>query len=557
MIATTHMTFAGFVYLLLLTTTGVALSVTNAAIMILASIVPDIDTGSSMVGRSTPFLSRWIERTFGHRTLTHSVPFLAGLALLLLPLLLVDKDLYICLCIGYATHPFLDSMTINGVKLFYPFSGVRCVFPLEVNNPHRYRVQTGSRMDTTLGALFLLACIPTFLIAHQGYERFIRLAQGNIESAVRDYNEFSQTHRVHAEVDAHNLLTKERISGAFEIIGSINDHTLLFRSPGGQINTLGREYRADYVADRVVCLRGVPARTVVTSIDMAHQPLSRLALYLDARNDNHLFGVLTSPDEFTLPQESREFMPVTGTGGTLRFHFASYDDVRRYHLEEIYITKGILTVRAVVMDHPSLVPPTDDSARGIPAPPASFSSVSVELDARETIECVRSPGDTVHPGDLLARKNSAAFHGPETELMKKKLESLRNETEARLGRLEQRIREKRERITGDSLKAVRAAELGTRGFTSDVSIGKALKALQLQRDELGVLLAESRAVSERAMLQREILVNQQHRVEATRELSQHQSLVTSNVSGIIVDIRQFSVRGTTRMSFIIRHMAGE
>lgn len=557
MIAPTHMTFAGFIYLLLLTTTGVALSVVNAATVVVASILPDVDTGSSIVGRSIPFLSRWIERTFGHRTLTHSVPFIAGLAILLLPLLFVDKDIYFCVCIGYATHPFLDSMTINGVKLFYPFSGVRCVFPLEVNNPHRYRVQTGSRMDKTLGALFLLASIPTFLIAHQGYERFIRFAQGNIESAVRDYNEFSQTHHVHATINAHNLLTKERISGTFEIVGSLNDHTLLFRASDGQVNTLGKQYKADYVADKVVCQRGFPARTVVTSIDMANQPLSQLALYLDSRNDNHFFGVLTSSDEFTLPQESREFMPVTGTAGTLRFHFASYDDIRRYNLEDIYITKGILTVRAVIDDIPSVASLADDSAHGMPTLPASFSSVSFELDARETVEFVRSRGDTVNPGDLLARKNSVAFYGSEIDLNNKKLESLRNETETRLGRLEQRIREKRERIINDSLKALRAAELSTRGFMAGVNVEKAAKALQLHRDDLEVLLAESRSIVEKASLQMEKLANQNRQLEVRLELSEHQSLVTSNVSGVIVDIRQFSVRGTTRMSFIIRHMAGE
>jgi hypothetical protein len=43
--------------------------------------------------------------------------------------------------IGYASHPLLDTATVNGVKLFYPFSKVKCVFPMEMNHPHSYRLQ--------------------------------------------------------------------------------------------------------------------------------------------------------------------------------------------------------------------------------------------------------------------------------------------------------------------------------------------------------------------------------------------------------------------------------
>jgi len=55
MTAQTHITFAGFIYLLLLTTTGVALNTLNMFTMAIASIIPDIDTAASFVGRAFPF----------------------------------------------------------------------------------------------------------------------------------------------------------------------------------------------------------------------------------------------------------------------------------------------------------------------------------------------------------------------------------------------------------------------------------------------------------------------------------------------------------------------
>src|SRR5258708_3686605 len=134
MTAPTHITFAEFVYLLILTTTGVSLNLVSASVIAISSLLPDIDTAASTVGRIVPFLATRLERKFGHRTLTHSIIFVLSLGLLSLPLYALNPSLYACFIVGYATHPFLDTMTVNGVKLFYPFSSVKCVFPFEVNN---------------------------------------------------------------------------------------------------------------------------------------------------------------------------------------------------------------------------------------------------------------------------------------------------------------------------------------------------------------------------------------------------------------------------------------
>ncbi|MGA9116797.1 MAG: metal-dependent hydrolase, partial [Bacteroidota bacterium] len=158
MTAPAHISFGWLVYLVLLTPAGVRLSLLNGLVITAASLLPDLDTEASGIGRTLPFLSRFLEHRWGHRTLTHSLPFMGLLALVLSPLLAHEGDLYACIMAGYASHPFLDSMTVNGVRMFYPFSPLRCVFPLEVNNPHRYRVRSGSGMDRTLTVLFLLAC---------------------------------------------------------------------------------------------------------------------------------------------------------------------------------------------------------------------------------------------------------------------------------------------------------------------------------------------------------------------------------------------------------------
>lgn len=88
-------------------------------LLILGSILPDIDHPRSIVGSRAWFISKSISRSFGHRGITHS--FL-GMALVFLPLHLFNlPDQYIVsLMIGYLTHLFADWLTPAGIPLLYP-----------------------------------------------------------------------------------------------------------------------------------------------------------------------------------------------------------------------------------------------------------------------------------------------------------------------------------------------------------------------------------------------------------------------------------------------------
>jgi len=258
-LASTHITFAEFIYLLLLTTTGVVLSATNAIIIAFAAVLPDIDTAASIIGKMFPFISKPLERRFGHRTLTHSLMMIIIIAVAGIPIYILKQDIYICSLIAYASHPLLDTATVNGVKLFYPFSKVKCIFPMEVNHPHSYRMQTGSKLDITLSVIFFIGCIPTLFIASQGYERFIRSTQQSIEAAVRDYNEYSKDYLVFADVQAYDMLTKRPLNGTLEIVGAFNPQTLIFKGHDKRLHTLGKDFQADYIAEKILCFKGSPA----------------------------------------------------------------------------------------------------------------------------------------------------------------------------------------------------------------------------------------------------------------------------------------------------------
>jgi inner membrane protein len=531
----THISFAGFAYLLVLTTTGVALSLLNGLVVGIAALLPDIDNGASMVGRLAPAVSLTIERKFGHRTLTHSAVCIAGLALVLLPLLALESDLYVCFLAGYASHPFLDTMTITGVKLFYPFSSVRCVFPLEVNHPSRYRTRTGSKVDKVLGLAFLVGCIPTFLVANEGYERFVRIAQRNIESAVRDYNEFSRSCIVFARVSGHNLLTKEHLEGWFEIAGALNNHTLLFRGDDGRLHSLGNEYQAEYVAEHALCERGDPVRVVIRRINLENLPLAEIESHADSTCEGLLFGELSTPDHYAIPQEGARFAPVTGSSGTLRFNYASVDDIKELQLQNVYITGGTLTLRTLVRgdDKPEPSPMLMSGQLG-----TVYTHVGFETNEKEPVELLCGKGDTVIANQVLARWGMALDVQARMRLNNEKIAAFMMELEVKLSDLQVKTERAQGAFMEDSIALNASLDLTRKGFVPDEVARKAGSRYRLSMGEItkarqaaGLLNAKFGVGIRKLTAENEMLAM---RHKSARERCE----LRSPALGIVVEIRQ-------------------
>ena len=85
------------------------------ATIIFASLLPDIDSGTSLIGRRFKLASLF----FKHRGMIHSLLFMIGFSALFF---LLTKNLYyfLALAAGYLSHLLLDSMTPSGVALFWP-----------------------------------------------------------------------------------------------------------------------------------------------------------------------------------------------------------------------------------------------------------------------------------------------------------------------------------------------------------------------------------------------------------------------------------------------------
>jgi inner membrane protein len=538
----THVAFAELVYLLLLTTTGVALNAANGVVVALSSLLADIDTESSILGRLVPFVALPIERRFGHRTLTHSAIFVLGLALAALPLWATSRDVYLCLVIGYATHPFLDTMNISGVQLFYPFARVRCVFPFDVNAPARFRTATGSRLDRALGMMFLAGCIPTFLISHQGHERFIRLTQRTIESAVRDYNELSMTHRVVADVKGHNLFTKGAVQGRYEIVGAIDGHTLLFRDRTGTLHTIGREHEAEYTAQSVVCFQTEPVLTVLDTVELVNQPLAALADVCDPEGRTFLFGDLLTRDAHGVGSPTARFAPVTGRGQNLHLDYATVDDLLRTECADIVIAHGRVTMR-------TLLPAQLDASARIPAPDSlsafALFSLSYPLGASVTV-CVGT-GDSVGAGQLLAQARPDSIEALRSDVERARRAASLEAHASELSSLERRLAEAREDVRSDSLELIAARTLWAEGFATAAIVVETEHRLREKVARLGGF------EEQRALLQKKIaLRTREHDLRPLEEPDTAIREMRSDINGVVEAVRRIARGRTIELTVVLR-----
>lgn len=91
------------------------------------SLLPDIDTPYSYLGRKLKLVSYPIYKIFGHRTITHSL--LVWSLLLFISPLFNTGLLYGLFCIslygGVVSHIILDIISTTGVPLLYPLCNIR------------------------------------------------------------------------------------------------------------------------------------------------------------------------------------------------------------------------------------------------------------------------------------------------------------------------------------------------------------------------------------------------------------------------------------------------
>lgn len=93
-------------------------------LIILGSMLPDIDHSGSIIGKQFP----WISKLVKHRGFFHS---LLALVLWYGVFILILNQVYVfAILIGYVSHLLLDVITVSGIKLFQPLININFAGPI-------------------------------------------------------------------------------------------------------------------------------------------------------------------------------------------------------------------------------------------------------------------------------------------------------------------------------------------------------------------------------------------------------------------------------------------
>ncbi len=147
----------------------------------IASLLPDIDHTKSLIGKAFYPLAKWLDRNYGHRTITHSLLFISLLSFISFTIEKYFSDSYTystILFFSVFSHYVLDMITVQGIPLFYPFYRNPCVIP---GNPSMRISSNDRRAELIAFSLFFLVGLTSIDLFKQGFWTSYNRAFGTLK----------------------------------------------------------------------------------------------------------------------------------------------------------------------------------------------------------------------------------------------------------------------------------------------------------------------------------------------------------------------------------------
>ncbi|MCM8781903.1 MAG: metal-dependent hydrolase [Candidatus Omnitrophica bacterium] len=348
MIAPTHIAFAVLSVSLLGAIVNVVILPLALSFACLGSLFPDIDTTASFIGRIFSPLALFLERRFGHRTITHSLLGTIIFAIIFIPLVFLrNKLFFVCLILGYLSHILIDCLNKSGVPLFYP-NLTRAVIP----GNEKFRISVASREELIfLGILITFATfvIPLNRIGLRGALHYlVRIPQ----SAVTDYLNYSAEGRqVIIEFDGVFNVSQKRINGRWEAIGSTSKNSLIIKSPEGKIYSIGANPGDNIRSLSIRSHKAGKLKTQSREIYLRNQLLLDIFQYIPKEGESYLLGYIKTYDKPKPRFSVDEFNTLKVGVNRLDFLYATKQDILKQNLSHILVLEGQILIRTLYKDN--------------------------------------------------------------------------------------------------------------------------------------------------------------------------------------------------------------
>ena len=361
MMSITHATFS-------VSLTSIVLGTANPAILgisAIASLLPDIDTSKSFIGRLFFPISRWIETNTVHRGITHSFFATGMITLITYPISAFGySHIWQAIILGYFWGWFADVFTKSGVEAFYPSRG-RLIIP---RNPH-LRLGTRSRGEWfLLMVLVAIAFISININSAGGIIRGFNQALGLPSGAVELVSEDTSKYLLTAHIKGRNAITEMPIDASYEVIEPLTANDLLVKDSSGMIYRVGQSQECQIIAHQIRIERSQAITTTVSNLILDDEDVytvlqSQILNSQIANNDStqtqnperiYLSGTLTifDAEDLTLPSHLDRFDTITlQPGSDIAYaRLVSANPQQVIQLLGDYYASGNLIVRTISSD---------------------------------------------------------------------------------------------------------------------------------------------------------------------------------------------------------------
>jgi inner membrane protein len=284
------------------------------SIAIVGSQLPDLDTSTSHIGQIFFPLSRWIEKRYPHRTITHCLWATVAIAVVSLPIgwyfgFLLQAA---ALPMGHLLSCFSDIFTKQGVQLFYP-TPAWCI---SVSNPKR-RLTTGGPGEywVLCGAIAFL-CLGIYLTGGGGLTQGLGQSLGLRDVAIEQYNKHAASHHLYAKVTGIWASDRSRADGRFYVLANDGQQFLVMDRRG--VYKTGTQILPDKLTIDV----GESATVQIQTLTFTDEAIAPKLQQFTAAYPNatiYLSGSITVdlPEDVVIPMNPTQYATATNNGGSV------------------------------------------------------------------------------------------------------------------------------------------------------------------------------------------------------------------------------------------------
>jgi inner membrane protein len=219
------------------------------------AMLPDLDSQRSVLGRLLPPVSRRLETRLGHGQQWHSLAACLLIALITAPIAAAVRiETWLLIPVGFASHLVLDTLTPEGVMLFWPLSHRRYSLLGGVVSSE------GSSSERKLAAGLTIVVAVLLFLVDIGPPPPPQVVALSYQQTLERYYSMRGRNLVFACVEGSWQATGRRISARFEVLNASGSSFVMLDRYDGRVFSAGREASDNLYLDRITLEAGASTR---------------------------------------------------------------------------------------------------------------------------------------------------------------------------------------------------------------------------------------------------------------------------------------------------------